>query len=65
MALHYVVHHGFPHDGVWYTRENADAIKALPREVRDNQIALGHISEYDDRQKAAEPAAPARTGKDK
>lgn len=61
MALQYTVHHAFPHNGVWYTRENEAEIKGLPREVRDHYIGLGHISEYDDRQSAAEPEAPART----
>lgn len=66
MALQYTVVHAFPVDGVWYTRENEGEIKSLPRDVRDHYIELGHISEHDDRQGAAEPAAPARsTGKEK
>jgi hypothetical protein len=63
--LSYVVKKGFNRDGVWYTRENADAVKALSRTDRDALIESGHIQEIDDRVSAAEPAAPVHTGKGK
>lgn len=63
--LSYTVKHGFSQGDTWYTRENADQIKALPRAVRDDLIQLGHIEEHDDRGSAAEPAVPANTGKEK
>ncbi len=64
--LHYTVTRAFARDGVYYTRENAHDIKALPREFRNDLIAQGAIEEHDDAGPVpdAEPASPAkpRTG---
>ena len=49
MALRYEIKHDSAHDGVLYTRQNQDDVKALPRAVRDEWIALGFLVEYDDR----------------
>jgi|GEM_PF-7114715 len=49
MALRYTVLSGFNHGDQYYTRENADEVKALPREVRDELIKAGVIQESDDR----------------
>lgn len=64
MALQYTVKHGFHHKGVFYTRANEGDVVKLPREIRDELIKRKRIIEHDDRA-AAEPAAPATTGKGK
>lgn len=59
--LHYTVKRAFARDGVYYTRDNADEIKRLPRDFRDDLIARGVIEEHDDAGPApdAEPASSA------
>lgn len=44
--LRYEVLRAFAHDDVYYTRANAEDIKALPRALRDDLIATGHIAEF-------------------
>ena len=46
MALSYEVNHGFAYEGEWYNPQNADQVKNLPRSVRDDLIAAGHIVEH-------------------
>lgn len=62
--LSYTVKRGFHHEGVYYTRENAQDLKEFPRAVRDGFIADGLIEEHDDRVAPdAAPASPAKTTK--
>lgn len=62
--LSYTVKRGFHRDGVYYTRENADQIKELPRKDRDELIEAGTIEEHNDRATPdAEPASPATASK--
>lgn len=71
MALKYRVAHMFGHDGRLYTNEPEDlaAVKSLPRSVRDEHIAAGHLIEWDDREGENPPPdaipAPADTSKRK
>lgn len=39
----YRVNSAFPHEGKWYTRENAHLIEALPDKVRKHHEEAGHI----------------------
>lgn len=64
--LRYTVNHGFARNDVWYTRENADQVKELPRSDRDELIALGHITEHHDgapADSAQQAATPVKGGK--
>ncbi len=61
MALHYTVSHAFYSGATYFTRANQQDVKGLPREERDKLIALGFITEQDDRKAAAGPDAPATT----
>lgn len=66
MSLHYTVRRAFQEGDTWYTRENADEIKHLPRDLRDELIRTGTIEESDvpERLEAPAPASPApRAGK--
>jgi hypothetical protein len=74
--LSYTVNSGFSAkvDGAdrWFTRENQDEVKSLPRALRDDLIAAGVIEERNakgevtERVSAPSPAAPATTtGKEK
>jgi hypothetical protein len=64
MALSYEVHRAFARGGVYYTRQNADDIRSLSRKERDDLIGGGYITEHTTAT-AAEPAAPAPSGKEK
>jgi hypothetical protein len=62
--LSYTVKRAFQEGDTWYTRENADEIKKLPRELRNDLIAQGVIEEHDSTGASAsdaEPASPAKT----
>jgi hypothetical protein len=56
--LSYTVKHAFNHGDTWYTRENAEQIKDIPRHDRDELMRVGMIEEHDERGPAA-PTPPA------
>lgn len=59
MALAYTVQKAFAHEGTYYTRQNADDVKKLPRKVRDELIERGLIEEHDRQAPDTEPPAAA------
>lgn len=48
MALRYEVRHSFARGDKYFTRDNADDVKSLPRADRDELISRGYIAEYND-----------------
>ena len=63
MALRYRVAKLFAHEGKTYTNTPSDleAVKKLPRKVRDQHIGRGNLVEWDDSETEAPPAAEPET----
>lgn len=55
--LRYRVAHLFAHDGHTYTNDDEEAIRKLPREVRDRHIERGNLIEWDGPSLDAAPTA--------
>jgi len=55
----YRVAHLFTIDGVVMTNDHEEQIRALPRAVRDEQIRLGHLEEFEADQPPPVPLAEA------